>query len=186
MDKKEFKSKSIVERIEYINSEMKKGKSYSAICRELGISKGSLGTTLKNHGYKLIDNQYVLTQIEGQGSLFTNNVGEDKQEMNVIDVQSDRQIDTEKGENMESNIIRPLQNEPLKKENKRNVGRPQKHEKDGQGNKINKSKMTIEIDNKVITALRLKKTLEKISINDFVEDLLSKNIEEKYFKMIEE
>lgn len=87
---------------------------------------------------------------------------------------------------MKSNIIRPLQNEPLKKANKRNVGRPQKHEKDSQGNKLNKSKMTIEIDNNVITALRLKKTLEKITINDFIEEILRENIEEKYFKMIEE
>lgn len=158
MDKQEYKNLDIAERATYINSEMKKGKSFSAICRELGVSKGSQGTTFKSYGYKLINGQYI---------------------------KSDEEINKEehKADAKESNIVEHINKENDTENVKRNVGRPQKHEKDGKGNKINKSKMTIEIDNNVITALRLKKTLEGITINDYIEDILYKNIEKKYFEM---
>lgn len=67
---------------------------------------------------------------------------------------------------------------------KAKVGRPQKYKKDNLGKNIDKKKFTLEIDKKVYKALKRKKTEEDIAINIFVEDLLKKSIEEKYFKNV--
>ena len=54
MDKVTFLALSIAEQVEYYNKEMGQGKSFTAISKDIGISK-SISEKFKHHGYKLED-----------------------------------------------------------------------------------------------------------------------------------
>lgn len=54
MDKVTFLDLSIAEQVDYYNKEMGQGKSFTAISKEIGISK-SISEKFKRYGYKLED-----------------------------------------------------------------------------------------------------------------------------------
>ncbi len=63
------------------------------------------------------------------------------------------------------------------------VGRPQKYNKDEYGKNLDKKKLTLEIGNRVYKALQVKKAIEEITINTYVEQL-EKSIESKYVEIV--
>ncbi len=59
MDRQSFLNLDIDKQIEFFNDELSKGKSFTKISKELGISK-SISEKFKKHGYKNIDGLFQL------------------------------------------------------------------------------------------------------------------------------
>ncbi|MBU3189670.1 hypothetical protein K9O30_07015 [Clostridium bowmanii] len=196
MDKKEYSKLTLEQKVNYINKEMNEGKSFNSTCKGISVAKGGTLAKLKKHGYKLIDNQYILKQIPEK-----QNIKEGAKELKldgaiVDDLQDGKEIleGTSNLQNTETTVEQINDDESISDKTKKvlskeekpklkaKVGRPQKYKKDHAGKNIDKKKFTLEIDKKVYKALKNKKIEEKIAINTFVEDLLRKAIEDKYFK----
>jgi len=204
VNKSEYLKLTIEQQISYINKKMNEGKSLNATCREIPLTKSTVTAKFRKHGYKLFENQYVPKVISDHESLNRNSeeleldeiVAEEQNEKEPEDksiLQSkestEKQLDEAKSEaaNIGSNRKKSSKTEEsIKKEKKTKskspVGRPQKYKKDHAGKNIDKKKFTLEIDKKVYKALKRKKIEEKIAINIYVEDLLRRTIEDKYFK----
>jgi predicted HicB family RNase H-like nuclease len=199
MDKKEYFKLTLEQKVNYINKEMKEGKSFNSTCKEISIVKGDTLAKLKKHGYKLIDNQYILKQIPEK-----QNIKEGAKELQLDGVAVDDLQDGKKMLEGTSNVqkaettveqinedgsisdkIKTVLSKEGKPKLKAKVGRPQKYKKDHSGKNIDKKKFTLEIDKNVYKALKHKKIKENIAINIFVEDLLRKAIEDKYFKNVD-
>lgn len=67
MDKQAFLKLNIEEQINFYNDEIAKGKSFTKISHEIGISK-SISEKFKNHGYKLIDGTFKAVNKAEQNS----------------------------------------------------------------------------------------------------------------------
>ncbi|NNU75315.1 hypothetical protein [Clostridium estertheticum] len=120
----------------------------------------------------------IVTQ-ESEIALSLSNENENIENENIENENTEEGINpaqsiTSKGKNND--------NKEKKTKLKAKVGRPQKYKKDHEGKNIDKKKFTLEIDKKVYKALKHKKTEEGIAINLYVEDLLRKDIEDKYFR----
>jgi len=199
MDKREYLKLTIEEQVNYINQEMKQGKSLTATCKELLVTKSSTLAKFKKHGYKLINGQYILKQIPEEQNL------KGAKELQLADVAAELQDDEKLSEvtssikenenetivnqsnkvEIKPNKVKNTASKEKKSQLKAKVGRPQKYKKDRDGKNIDKKKFTLEIDKKVYKALKHKKNNENIAINIFVEDLLRKAIEDKYFKNVD-
>jgi predicted DNA-binding protein YlxM (UPF0122 family) len=172
MNRNEFRVMEVPEQVSYINKYMAEGKSLSAICKEIGMSK-SISEKFKHYGYVLQDNQYILQQIEGQESIFN----EPKKVIEQQNVKRDINVP------LKQNKALKTVTEGIKEVNRVKTGRPQIHEKDESGKNINTHKLTIEIDKEVARALQhYKVDQEGFKINQFIEDLIKANVPEKYFK----
>jgi len=210
MNKKEYFKSTLEEQVNYINQKMNEGKSFNDTCKEILLLKGGVSNKFKKHGYKLIEGQYLLKQIpEKQYSneeLKEPNLDEvaieiqDAKEVledlivkqeSEIALSLSNEIENAENENVEESITqvegitskgKNNDNKEKKTKAKAKAGRPQKYKKDHEGKNIDKKKFTLEIDKKVYKALKHKKTEEGIAINIYVEDLLRKAIEDKYFK----
>jgi len=159
MLKEEFLQLTISKQINHVNDIINKGGSLTSICKELGISK-SISAKFKNHGYILKDKQYILELKEGQETSFKEPI-EIKQKIDTI---------------TPGNTINVMElQQELKEVNP--VGRPKTRDK----NKI--VKLTIEMNKDIIKALKFMAIGEEVYINQYIEELLKKNIPEKYFNI---
>jgi len=68
LNKEEFQKLPLNEQIDYYNEKMLQGESMSKISSVIGISK-SVSAKFKEHGYKLIDKQYILQDAQESQSL---------------------------------------------------------------------------------------------------------------------
>jgi hypothetical protein len=68
MNREEFLKLSLSEQVEYYNTLLAEGQSLSQIEKDIGISNSKI-QNFKEHGYKLIENQLILQQIEEQEKL---------------------------------------------------------------------------------------------------------------------
>ena len=185
MDIKEVNRNDIKQLVEYTNQELAKGRTQENISKEdFNMSIDWLRKKLTSNGYKRILNEYVKMdqQIEGQES-FINNINTEATQ------------EPQEGEKAIKDINTPVKKEVLKKadnevetmqeEIKKSVGRPKKYIKDSNGSNAEKSKVTFEIDNKILKALRFKKVSQGIALNSYIEQLLKDNIEPKYMDMVD-
>ncbi|MCB2358171.1 hypothetical protein [Clostridium estertheticum] len=210
MNKKEYFKSTLEEQVNYINQKMNEGKSFNDTCKEILLIKGGVLNKFKKHGYKLIEGQYILKQIPEKHNLNEDSIEPSLDEV-VSEIQDAKEIlenlivtqeseialslsnenenieneNTEEGINPAQSITSKGKNNDNKEKKtklKAKAGRPQKYKKDHEGKNIDKKKFTLEIDKKVYKALKHKKTEEGIAINLYVEDLLRKDIEDKYFR----
>lgn len=188
MKREEFQGMKLVDQVNYINENMAQEQSLSQVCNELGISK-SISAKFLSHNYYLdkTSKQYILKQIEGQETLFNKPQEKEKAEIDtitlpkvIIEPQTSTITRTPTEESHIETYNFPLPTEVIKK-----TGRPQKYIKDAEGKNLEKKKLTLEIDNRTFKALQVKKALEGITLNAYVEELLSKYIDKKYFDMVD-
>lgn len=196
MDKKEYLKLNFEQQVNYINQEMKQDKSLAATCKEISVTKSVTLAKLKKHGYKLVENEYILKQIPEKQNLKeakelkSDNVSAElKDSEKLLDnensVQENETTVNQSNEvEITSDNVKHDTSKAEKSQLKAKAGRPQKYKKDRDGKNIDKKKFTLEIDKKVYKALKHKKNTENIAINIFVEELLRKAIEDKYFKNI--
>ena len=205
MNRKEYFKLTLEQQVNYINEKMKKGKSFNATCKDILLAKGGVSAKFKKHGYKLIENQYILKQVPEKQNLkeyekepqldgVTINLQEDNKVIENASTVQENETDVNQSNEVKSvsDNIEPLEeiskkinsivNKEKKTQLKAKVGRPQKYKKDHVGKNIDKKKFTLEIDKQVYKALKSKKREEEFTINYFVEELLRKTIEDKYFK----
>jgi len=205
MNKKEYFKFNLQQQVTFINNQLVEGKSLTSTCKELLIAKSSVLAKFKKHGYKLVGSQYILKQIPEKEN-FKDIAKVSKLEEVAADLQEDKSVlentnivqknenDVKKTDDVKIASDNTEQGEKNSKKDKNNtdkekktklkakVGRPQKYKKDHNGKNIDKKKFTLEIDKTVYKALKHKKNEEGIAINTFVEELLRKAIDEKYFK----
>lgn len=202
MNKHEYYKLNLQEQVNYINNQLVEGKSLNATCKEMLIAKSSILAKFKKHSYKLVGGKYILKEIpEKQNSKelakepelaeVAADLQEDKSVLentktvqeNEKDVKQSNDDKNVSDDNIQSeNKVKKVGKKEKKMELKAKVGRPQKYKKDHNGKNIDKKKFTLEIDKTVYKALKHKKNEEGIAINAYVEDLLRKAIDDKYFK----
>jgi len=205
MEKIEYLKLNLEQQVNYINNELIEGKSLTATCKELLLAKSSVLAKFKKHGYKLVGSQYILKQIpkkqnpdeltkEPELAEVAADLQDDKKVLENTNIVQENENDVKQSnddknasDNIEQseNTVKKVKNVGKKEKKtklKAKVGRPQKYKKDHDGKNIDKKKFTLEIDKKVYKALKHKKNEEGIAINTFVEELLRKAIEDKYFK----
>ncbi len=182
MTREEFQELNIDEKVKFFNNEKEKGKSGSKVCKELGISKSIFHTFGKN-GYVLVNDKYIKQDIQ---TTFVEEVGAEEDtnispiELNVVESHYTQNKLIRKATTKEEqlNYIDRLLDDAKQKqlekvkvvEEKKPQGRPPKD---------NRSKRTINVDDKIFTEMQVFALLNKISVSDILEalarDFLEKN-----------